>query len=116
MLEDCSGFSKEQPLVLKEALAEFKQADIQDYLRHSYQDKSVTSELEASQRITVADLFDSPFLVDKAVQFLEGAKGELLKATRGSDGALYWLQLAERFDLDRFRDRCGSSLSDTASG
>lgn len=54
----------------------------------------------------MADLFDSPFLVDKAVQFLEGAKGELLKATRGSDGALYWLQLAERFDLNRFRDRC----------
>lgn len=106
MLEDCSGFSKEQPLVLWEPLAGLKKADIGEYLCHSYQDKSVTSELAAMQLLTVADLFDSPLLVEKAVQFLESAKGELLKATCSSDGALHWLQLAERFDLGSFKDRC----------
>ena len=106
MLQDCCGFSKVQPLVLSQPLAGFKQADIQAFLRHSYQDQPITSELEAMQLITIADLFDSPFLMEKAVHFLEAAKGDLLQATCSSDGALHWLQVAERFGLDNFRNRC----------
>ena len=106
MLEDCSGFSKEQPLVLVEPLAAFKQTDIRVFLYHSYQDKPIVSELEAMQLITIADMFDSPYLMEKAVQFLENAKGDSLQATCCPDGALFWLQLAERFHLNSFRERC----------
>jgi hypothetical protein len=107
LLADCPPFSRLQPLIIRRELEGYKLADVQTFLRHSYKDTTVGSDKEAWQLLQIADQFDSPSLMEKAVGFLETAQGDsFLQADCGPKGALHWLQMAERFGLTKFSQRC----------
>ncbi len=105
MLEDCSNFSVEEPLVIGEALLQFGANATQTFLKHVYQHHPVSSHEEAQQLLSMAHLLDAPSLMKKAVSYMEDTE-HLLQATCEPAGAIYWLLLADRFDLTNFREQC----------
>lgn len=107
LIEDCPAFSRQEPLIISSALEGCKSADVQIFLTHVYNDCALTSIPEALQLLKLADQFDSPILVEKAIVYLEAeGKGLFLQADNGATGILHWLQMAERFNLMGFRQRC----------
>ena len=78
-----------------------------------YTDCAAQSNTEALQLLTIADQFDSPALMDKAIAFLEReSQGSFLQANCGAKGVLHRLQIAERFDLAAFKQRCINYAAD----
>ena len=107
LIEDCPGFTRHQPLVISSALKAYKHTDAHTILKHVYTDCKVTSNTEALQLLTIADQFDSPLLMEKAIVFLEAeGNGSFLQADCGSKGVLHWLHIADRFGLVSFKTRC----------
>ena len=107
IIEDTANFSRQEPLIISSALQGYKHADVQTLLKHVYTVCVARSNTEALQLLTVADQFDSPTLMERAVTFLERAgQGSFLQADCGPTGVLHWLQLAERFSLTAFKQRC----------
>lgn len=107
IIEDTANFSRQEPLIISSALQGYKHADAQTFLKHVYTACVVRSNTEALQLLTVADQFDSPTLMERAITFLERAgQGSFLQADCGPTGVLHWLQLAERFSLTAFKQRC----------
>ena len=70
MLEDCSNFSVEEPLVIGEALLQFGANATQTFLKHVYQHHPVSSHEEAQQLLSMAHLLDAPSLMKKAVSYI----------------------------------------------
>lgn len=84
LTEDCPGFTRHQPLVISSALKAYKHADAHTFLKHVYTDCKVTSNTEALQLLTIADQFDLPPLMEKAIVFLEAeGNGSFLQADCG---------------------------------
>ena len=113
LLLDCPSFSRQQPLIISRELEGYKLVDVQTFLRHTYKDTAVENGEEAWQLLQIADQFDSPSLMEKAVTFLDSSQGDsLLKPNCGPKGAVHWLQLAERFRLTKFSERCIKYVAD----
>ena len=107
IIEDTANFSRQEPLIISSPLQGYKHADVQRFLKHVYTVCVARSNTEALQLLTVADQFDSPTLMERAITFLERAgQGAFLQADCGPTGVLHWLQLAERFNLTAFKQRC----------
>lgn len=113
LIEACPSFTRDQPLVIRSALEGYRQTDAHTFLKHVYTDCAVQSSTEALQLLTIADQFDSPVLMDKAIAFLEQeGQGSFLQANCGPTGVLHWLQVAERFSLAAFKQRCVEYAAD----
>ena len=60
LLHDCPAYSKQQPLVLQDAVKDYGAADMQTFLQHVYTNKKVAKAEEAVQLLMAADRFDCP--------------------------------------------------------
>ena len=91
--------------MIGEALSQYGATATQTFLKHVYQHHPVSSHEEAQQLLSMAHLLDAPSLMKKAVSYMEDTK-HLLQASCEPAGAIYWLLLADRFDLTNFRQQC----------
>ncbi len=108
LLQDTGGtFNKTKPLVISAPLQGYRSSDVLTFLRHVYKDQQLQSEQEAWDLLPVADQFDSPSLTEKALVIIEQSQGTSFFSNANSNkDALYWWQLAKRFNLHSFKLRC----------
>ncbi len=105
LLEDCPEYSRQQPLVISEAFADYKRPAIQTFLHHVYNSQPISNHQEAQQLLAMADLLEAPSLMKHAIAYLEST-ANLLQANCGPEGAIHWLLLADQYDLATFKCQC----------
>ena len=99
-----ASFSKDQPLVIQQQLQAFSPEAVQTFLNHVYGSAPLESPAAADMLLKVADYFNAPQMMEKAIQYFELIHpADLIKTT---DDVLKWLGVADRFNSSALSRKC----------
>ncbi|KAK9833913.1 hypothetical protein WJX74_009780 [Apatococcus lobatus] len=103
----------EQIVVPAAMLTAFKVQDIQSFLCQVYNFNSLPpqSAEEAQQLFRLADLFDSPKLMERCVDYLAAQPEGMFKPTTEETGVLKWAIVSERYALHDLEDQAISYIA-----